>query len=92
MIGRDEFFRRPVRAADRAGEAAAARQRRPRRADRLDALDRRATSTPASDSHAWVVWCVTVLVPALLAWARLRRPRARQRAARRWPSTSPCST
>ena len=39
MIGRDEFFRCPVRVAARAGQAPAAGQRRPRRAHRLDGLD-----------------------------------------------------
>ena len=46
-----------------------------------------------ASSHAWVVWCVTVLVPALLPAARSTSALdARQRAARRWPSTSRCCT
>ena len=40
------------------------------------------------ESHAWVVWCVTALAPALLRWAHLRRPDAGPRPARRSPSTS----
>ena len=44
------------------------------------------------DSHAWVVWCVTALAPALLTWAVFFGLGARQRPARRWRSTSPCST
>ena len=64
-------------------QATAARQRRPRRADRLDragtgAQLRRRQAT----SHAWVVWCITVLVPTRRCAARLRR---------RWRTSTRCS-
>ena len=44
------------------------------------------------ESHAWVVWCVTALVPALADLRRLLRARRRSTACSAWPSTSPCST
>ena len=89
MIGRDEFLRRPVGAPARAGQAAAARQRRPRCVDRLDRRRTARNFDAGKEHHAWVVWCITVLVPTLAACAIYRgalrsspaRPRVRRRRA-----------
>ena len=55
IIVADEFLRRPVRAADRAAEAAAARQLGARHAGRLGAAGPAATSTPAGRTTPG--WC-----------------------------------
>jgi adenosylcobinamide-phosphate synthase len=67
MIGRDEFFRRLVRPVARASQAAAARQ------CRHDALTGWMQWTARNfdagrESHAWVVWCVAALAPAVLTF------------------------
>ena len=90
----DELLRRPVRAADRAAASPL-----PRDNWVHDASDRRgsagpaATSTPARERHAWVVWCVSVLAPALLAaLVHVWLASATTACCWRWPSTWRCCT